>query len=304
MQKGFAAAMAAMWLAFSFGVVDAEEAAPPADSQPSAEDRVWAAVDAAKQTGPATIQFRDQAALQLPAGYVYVPAKEGAAVMDMMGNQTDDRFLGLILPDSEAHWFVTLDYEPAGYIKDDDAKHWDADELLQSLKDGTEAANEHREQMGIAPIEVTRWVEVPAYESATHRLIWAAEARDKGGADQNPSINYNTYVLGREGYISLNLITAASAIETDKQAARELLGAIDFNSGKRYADFNASTDKVAAYGLAALVGGLAAKKLGLLAVIGAFLLKFAKLIFIAVVAAGGAIAKFFKGKREASESAS
>lgn len=305
MAKGFTAAVAATWLAFSFGTIRAEEAAPAqAESPPSAEDAVWAAASAVKQVGPTTVQFRDQASLQLPAGYVYIPVKEAKALMDMMGNQTDDRFLGLILPDSQASWLVTLDYEPAGYIKDDDAKHWDADELLQSLKDGTEAANEHREQMGIAPIEVTRWVQVPAYEASTHRLIWAAEARDKGGADQDPTINYNTYVLGREGYISLNLITAASAIETDKKTAHELLSATDFNSGKRYADFDSSTDKVAAYGLAALVGGLAAKKLGLLAVIGAFLLKFAKVIFVAVVAGGGAIAKFFKSKKDAAESAS
>lgn len=305
MAKGFTAAVAATWLAFSFGTIRAEEAAPAqAEAPPSAEDAVWAAASAVKQVGPTTVQFRDQASLQLPAGYVYIPVKEAKALMDMMGNQTDDRFLGLILPDSQASWLVTLDYEPAGYIKDDDAKHWDADELLQSLKDGTEAANEHREQMGIAPIEVTRWVQVPAYEASTHRLIWAAEARDKGGADQDPTINYNTYVLGREGYISLNLITAASAIETDKKTAHELLSATDFNPGKRYADFDSSTDKVAAYGLAALVGGLAAKKLGLLAVIGAFLLKFAKVIFVAVVAGGGAIAKFFKSKKDAAESAS
>jgi len=297
MTRGFTAAIAAMWLAFSFSASHAEEGAP------SAEDKVWAAANAVKQVGPTEIQFRDQASLQLPAGYVFIPVEEGKAVMNMLGNQTDDRFLGLILPESEASWFVTLDYEPAGYIKDDDAKHWDADELLQSLKDGTEAANEHREQMGIAPIEVTRWVEVPSYESSTHRLIWAAEARDKAGADPDPTINYNTYVLGRQGYISLNLITVTSTIETDKASARELLGAIDFNSGKRYTDFDASTDKVAAYGLAALIGGVAAKKLGLLAVIGAFLLKFAKIIFVAVIAAGGAIAKFFKGKKDAPENA-
>lgn len=298
MTRGVTATIAALWLACSFGAIHAEEAAP------SAEDKIWAAANAVKEVGPTEIQFRNQASLQLPAGYVFIPVKEGKAVMEMMGNRTDDRFLGLILPESEASWFVTLDYEPAGYIKDDDARHWDADELLQSLKDGTEAANEHREQMGIAPIEVTRWIETPSYESSTHRLIWAAEARDKGGKDPDPTINYNTYVLGREGYISLNLITVTSAIETDKTAARELLGAIDFNSGKRYSDFDSSTDKVAAYGLAALVGGVAAKKLGLIAVIGAFLLKFAKIIFVAAIAAGGAIAKFFKGKKDAPESAS
>jgi len=109
-------------------------------------------------------------------------------------------------------------------------------------------------------------------------------------------VNYNTYVLGREGYVSLNLITNASTVEADKPAAHELLGAVNFNDGKRYGDFNSSTDKVAAYGLAALIGGIAAKKLGLLAAIGVFVVKFAKVILVGVAAAGGAVAKFFKGR--------
>ena len=71
---------------------------------------------------------------------------------------------------------------------------------------------------------------------------------------------------------------------------------MNFNEGKRYTDFNGSTDKVAAYGLAALIGGIAAKKLGLLAGLGLFLAKFAKLIVVGVAAAGGAVAKFFKGR--------
>ena len=79
-------------------------------------------------------------------------------------------------------------------------------------------------------------------------------------------------------------------------AAHELLGAVNFHEGKRYGDFNSSTDKVAAYGLAALIGGIAAKKLGLLAAIGVFVVKFAKVILVGVAAAGGAVAKFFKGR--------
>ena len=55
-----------------------------------------------------------------------------------------------------------------------------------------------------------------------------------------------------------------------KPTAHNLLASLDFAAGKRYADFNSSTDKVAEYGLAALVAGVAAKKLGLLAVIAGF----------------------------------
>ena len=130
----------------------------------------------------------------------------------------------------------------------------------------------------------------------TGALVWSAEARDKSGQDADPVVNYNTYVLGREGYVPLNLITNSSSVEADKPAAHELLAAVKFADGKRYGDFNSSTDKVATYGLAALVGGLAAKKLGLLAAAGVFIAKFAKLIIVGVAAAGGAVAKFFKGR--------
>jgi len=288
-----AAAAAALFAVSIAPLALAQDAQPEADEAGKA---VWQAAGAAMLHGPNTVQLRNQGQLALPAGYGFVPPKEGAAVMDMLGNQTDERFLGLIFPESEANWFVTMDYEPSGYIKDDDAKDWNADELLQSLKDGTDASNEHRREIGVSEIEVTRWVERPAYDAATHRLVWSAEARDKSGKEPDPVVNYNTYVLGREGYVSLNLITSASTVEADKPAAHELLAAVSFNEGKRYSDFNASTDKVAAYGLAALVGGIAAKKLGLLAAIGVFVAKFAKVLIVGAAAAGAAIVKFLKGR--------
>jgi len=267
---------------------------PPAASENNPNRAAWAQAVAAMQRGPDTVTLRDQATLKLPEGYAFVPLKEASRLMETMGNQVDERFMGLVVPLSEANWFVTVDYEASGYIKDDDAKKWDAQDLLDNLKDGTEAGNERRQSMGIPPLEVTRWIEAPAYDGLTQRLVWSIEARTKGAPDPDPTINYNTYVLGREGYISLDLVTTAATVDTDKRAARELLSATAFNAGKRYSDFDGSTDKVAAYGLAALVGGLAAKKLGLLALIGVFLAKFAKVILFAVVAGGAAFAKFFK----------
>ena len=78
--------------------------------------------------------------------------------------------------------------------------------------------------------------------------------------------------------------------------AHELLADLDYNSGKRYEDFNSSTDHIAEYGLAALVGGIAAKKLGLIALIGAFVVKFAKVIFIGALALGAGLLKLFRRK--------
>jgi uncharacterized membrane-anchored protein len=286
-------------LFISTGYAQQEPAQPEPPAKPDANDAVWQAAGDAMQHGPQVIELSDQGRLSLPQGYSFVPKKEAAEVMRLMGNQTDERFLGLVLPDTEASWMATVDYEPAGYIKDDDAKDWDAEEMLEGLKEGTKAGNEQRRELGIEPIEVTKWVEVPTYDSPQHRLVWSVEARMTTAPDPDPTINYNTYVLGREGYISLNMITSSSQIEKDKAVARELLWAVEFNEGKRYTDFNASTDKVAAYGLAALVGGLAAKKLGLLAAAGIFLAKFAKIILIGVAALAGLVAKKFMRSKSA-----
>jgi uncharacterized membrane-anchored protein len=98
--------------------------------------------------------------------------------------------------------------------------------------------------------------------------------------------------------MSLNLVTALSAVEQEKSVAKELLAALEFEGGKRYEEFNSSTDKIAEYGLAALIGGIAAKKLGLLALAGAFILKFAKVIGLAVIGGLAVFTKYFKGRRK------
>lgn len=253
--------------------------------------------------GPADISLTDQARLHLPSGYVFIPRPAADRIMQAAGNPIDERFVGIVQPTSDESWTVLVEYEKSGFIKEDDAKDWNVDDLFKSLKAGTEAANEERRNRGFPEIEVAGWVEVPKYDVATHRLVWAMAARHKGEPDTAArSVNYNTYALGREGYLTLNLITAQSSIETFKPRALALLSAVEYLPGKAYADFNSSTDKVAEYGLAALVAGVAAKKLGLFAVVAAFVAKFAKLIILAVAATAGGVFKRFRGKKQDSGS--
>ena len=268
--------------------------ASTASSLEAEQDAAFKAAKAVQKVGPVDITLRDQAHLHLPAGYVWVPTPAAAQLMRSMGNRTDDTFIGAIFPADDADWMAVVKFVKEGYIKDDDAKDWNADDLLKSLKEGTEAANEERAKRGIPSIEVTGWAQKPQYDASSHRLVWSALSKRKGSTDGNQGVNYNTYALGREGYLSLNLITNAKDLDKYKPDASKLLGTIQYDDGKKYADFNSSTDKVAAYGLAALVAGAAVKKLGLFAVIAAFLAKFAKLAVVAGGAALWGIAKLFK----------
>ncbi|MFC4274891.1 DUF2167 domain-containing protein [Achromobacter aloeverae] len=277
--------------------------APTASAQSEAAQReIQAATEAAFRAAQdsGVVHLGDQATLKLPPNTIFVPRAQANRLMEAYGNGSDDTLLGLFMPpaDSPDDWIVTANFEKAGYIKDDDAKNWDVKELLQSLRDGTEDQNKERRARGIAELEVVGWVQAPQYDSAHQRLVWSVEGRDKGGAsDADSTVNYNTYALGRDGYISLDLLTSKSQVAAQKPALIALLDNLSYNDGKRYADFNSSTDKVAEYGLAALVAGVAAKKLGLLAIIAAFVAKFGKLAILAIAAGGGAFFKIFRRKK-------
>jgi len=272
-------------------------AARAADEPPKpAADPAWVEAKAAAKEGPADVAVAGQATLHLPADRIFIPQPQAGKLLTAMGNPgAHDDIAGLVFPKGDGDWFAVLRYISSGYVKDGDAKEWKADELLASYKEGTESGNAERQKMGVAPLEITGWAEVPAYEATTHRLVWAMASREKGApAEAGQGVNYNTYALGREGYMSLNFVTDLKDLPAQKPDAKALLGALEFDKGKRYEDFNESTDHVAEYGLAALVLGVGAKKLGLLAVVFAFLAKFAKIIFVAVIGGGAAITKFFK----------
>jgi uncharacterized membrane-anchored protein len=268
-----------------------------------AADEGKQAFDEARQAakeGPADLPLASKALLKLPAGHAFVPQPQAGRLLSAMGNPGQDtRLVGLIFPQDKSGWFMTVRYEDSGHIKDDDARDWNAEELLKSYKEGTEASNEERQKMGVPALEVLGWAEKPAYDAATHRLVWAMTSREKTAPANEPqSVNYNTYVLGREGYFMLNLVTGLNELPQHKPAAHTMLAALGFNEGQRYADFNSSTDRVAEYGLAALVVGVAAKKLGLLAAAGLFLAKFAKVIFLGLAVAGAGAAKLFKRNKD------
>jgi uncharacterized membrane-anchored protein len=68
---------------------------------------------------------------------------------------------------------------------------------------------------------------------------------------------------------------------------------VDFNQGNRYVDFNPSTDKVAEYGLAALIAGGVAAKVGFFKGIWIAALAAKKFIIIGLVALGAFLKKIW-----------
>jgi uncharacterized membrane-anchored protein len=75
----------------------------------------------------------------------------------------------------------------------------------------------------------------------------------------------------------------------------KIIASVEFNKGNKYSDFDSNTDKIAAYGIGGLIAGKVLAKAGFFAVI----LKFGKIIFLAVAAFFGKFRKMiFDSKKE------
>ncbi|WP_449468367.1 DUF2167 domain-containing protein [Stenotrophomonas humi] len=220
---------------------------------------------------------------------------------DMWGNPPDDSVLGLIVPRSPAltaddSWAVVVTYSDDGYVSDEDAHKIDYDELLSDMQGNIRDANPEREKAGYGTLDLIGWAVPPRYDAASKKLHWAREL----AFNDTPKhvLNYDIRVLGRQGYLSLNAVSSMSEVGMVREGMGRLLPMTEFNEGARYADHNPSTDKVAAYGVATLIGGGLAAKAGLFAKIGLLLAKFWKLLLIGVLFLGGSIGKLFGGKRD------
>ncbi len=297
--------------AFSFGVVPVANAAPagdePADAPTPADSAAVAAPGEHNwpwQPGPKPLDLGHGVKLDLPDGYAYLGQPDAGKLMEKMGNLHNDGMLGLVVSKSETdEYIVTLDFEDSGHIKDDESL--DGKELLDSIREGEEGYNEERKKLGFNAIHAAGWDEQPHYDKAQHQLIWGLIVEASDGS----SINYNTRILGRTGFVSLNLLTDKQHLAQYKPSGALLLSKTAFEPGKRHQDFNSSTDKVAEYGLTGLVLGGAglglAKlvKIGLLAKFGkgflALLIVGKKAIVAGAVAAGAAFKALFKKKKDA-----
>lgn len=255
------------------------------DTRQSEQAAAWDAAAQAATAGPATITLVDQATLDLPRGMAFIPKAEAYRWSRSVGNTPGADQIGIVTTLGKEEWIVSVRWVPDGYVRDDEARDMKPDEVLANLRDGAEEANKDRSARGFPELELTGWVQPPSYDAATHQLQWALGVQRKGQPDAS-SINLNTRALGRDGYLSLNLVTSRNEIAQYRPVAGKLLAGLQYNEGKRYGDFNGSTDRIAEYGLLGLIGVVAAKKLGLIALAGVFVLKFAKVGLLALAGIG------------------
>jgi uncharacterized membrane-anchored protein len=241
------------------------------------------------------------ATLRLGEKYHYLDPEAASQLLQLWGNPPDNTTQGAIYPADvnpleKGGWAVFLTYLDEGHVDDSDAKDIDYDDMLKDMKEGTEASNDARKEAGYPAMHLINWAEPPRYDAAAKKLYWAKEISTDDSSTHY--LNYDVRVLGREGVLSMEAVAAMDQLAQVRTEMRPLLEVAEFNEGDRYAEFNAKTDRMADYGLGALIAGGVAAKLGLFGKLFALLIAFKKIIIVGLIAIGAYLFKMFGKKKD------
>jgi len=201
------------------------------------------------QKGPSVSDLGVIAHVKVPQGYVFADANDTRTIMDANHNPLTGREMGFVAPAGE-EWFAVFEFDDVGYVKDDEKGSLDSNAMLESIRTGTERANQERMKRGWPTMTIVGWETPPRYNETTHNLEWAIRATS-GGA---PVVNHNTRLLGRGGVMEVTLVTDPGTLTETLPKFKSMLEGFEFNQGQRYAEFRAG-DKTAAYGLTGLIVG-------------------------------------------------
>jgi uncharacterized membrane-anchored protein len=191
-------------------------------------------------------------------------------------------------------WFSVFKFVDEGYVKDDEKI--DADALLATLKENNKNSAEERKKRGLPGLFLEGWFIAPRYDADTRRLEWATLLKSDSG---DKLVNFSTKILGRAGHMDVILVSDPQNLESDIKEFKAVLKGFDYVPGERYSEWKQG-EKIAAYGLGALVlGGAAAiaTKKGFWAVLVGVFAAGWKLIAGLVVAGLAGLGSIFKKKQ-------
>ena len=247
------------------------------------------------------------ATMNLPDSMLYLnPEDTQRVVVDLWANPPSEiKYLGMIVPSVESltdkdGWSVLIDYSEDGYIKDDEADKINYDDMLKSMKEGTVEDSKERVKQGYPTIELLGWAEPPHYDKDSKKLYWAKEF--KFGDSSTIELNYNVRILGRRGVLVLNALASKDKLQMIHTEMQNVLNIVEFNEGHRYTDFIPGKDKVAEYGIGALIAGGLLAKTGFFKALLGILLAAKKFIIVGVIAVGVFLRKLLMKPKISKES--
>ena len=266
---------------------------PAAADRPKTREEALTRAGVKLIAGPKTVPLGNVAELKLPEGAHFVGPDSIKLYYQLTQNQPSGKEVGVLLAKTYSLYF---DYDASGYVKDDDKKELDADKLMMAMSENEDAANEERKRRGWDEIKLKGWATKPHYDEKTNNLKWAINLSSSQDKFQEIFLNESIRLLGRGGVMNVTLVTDAKGFKAAEVEAEKLLTSnFAYVDGQKYSEFKAG-DKVAAYGLSALVlggAGIAAAKLGWLGAFGVWIGKAWKAVVAGLIAIGVGIKKLF-----------
>ncbi|MGH7084766.1 MAG: DUF2167 domain-containing protein [Acetobacteraceae bacterium] len=232
-------------------------------------------------TAPAVLHIKSVALLDPGPDLKFLDPDATSTLLVISGNLPSNGEYAVAPKDLA--WWSLFSYEATGHIKDDETL--DPNALLATLKRHNREEQEERRKAGLPELVLEGWSVPPHYDPVTHNLEWGTRLISEG----RPTINYTVRILGRVGIVNAQLVTDPRDFDSDLEAFRSALRRVSFVQGQRYAEFRQG-DKMAAYGLGALIVGGAAAATASSGALKAFV----KVIALGVMGALAAVGGFFK----------
>jgi uncharacterized membrane-anchored protein len=271
------------WLAHSLctAAVFAGLLAPGFAQQKTVEDQITAL----HWIKSGTIGFSASSSrVSLPPGFIGINGQDARTYEEITQGHPDNDTEAVLLDKDDNE--VVFEYFPSGFITIDDWQDLDPKGLIREISDNTEAANAKRREKGVPELHVIGWVQEPSFDRTTKTVFWAINAKSSDGTSV---VNSVALRLGRSGYEKVIWITDLANFKPSGGVLDTMLRAHSFDPGQRYDD-HVEGDKLAGYGIAALVGAVAGAKLVKIGAFAAILLFAKKLWFLAFAA----VAVFFR----------
>ena len=159
-------ALAAALLVLSAFAAFAQE---PSAAEAEAE-KVFKSVDWV--VGPGKGPMKDIAAIDVPAGYIFAKAADVPKLMELMENPVSGREAGFLATE-DMSWFMVLEFDDDGYVKDEDKDELDAGTLMSTMTENQQSGNEARKERGWDELKLQGWATEPHYDVKTNNLKWA-----------------------------------------------------------------------------------------------------------------------------------
>ncbi len=284
-----------------------ENSAPAADNAPEKPlslEESYAKAGIKIIVGPKTVPIGKVAEINLPEGFGFIPPDQIKTYSQLTQNLYNPDKLGVII--SPEDWEIHFTFSDDGFVKDEEKAKLaeQSPKLLETITQNVADSNTARRAQNYPELRIQGWAQPPHYDEKNNNLKWAINLASSSDNYKSIGINESIRLLGRTGVMNVTVLANSETFKSSSQKAGELLASnFNFVSGQKYAEFKPG-DKIAQYGLAALVlggAGAVALKTGLFASLIAGLGKAWKVVVAGLVAVGVGIQKLFKrlaGKKD------